>query len=183
MTATEVTILDKTFVPYITEQEIADRVADMAAQINKDYEGRKPLLIAILNGSFIFAADLFRGLHIDAGISFVKLASYLGTSSTGKVVTAIGMDANITDRHIIIVEDIIDTGKTLHEFLPEIYGRNPASVSITTFLSKPSALQYDVKARYTAFDIENKFVVGYGLDYNGLGRNLPCLYILKDRSE
>lgn len=178
--AQEVTIHDKTFVPYITTEEIAERIADMAAQINADYAGRNPLLIAILNGSFIFAADLFRGLTIDAGISFVKLASYLGTSSTGKVVTAIGMDANLTDRHIIIVEDIVDTGKTLHEFLPEIYGRNPASVSIATFLTKPSALKYeDVKAKYTAFEIENKFVVGYGLDYDGYGRNLPCLYILK----
>lgn len=176
----QVQLHDKTFVPYISAEEIAARIAEVAANINKDYKGKNPLLIAILNGSFIFAADLFRLLSVDAGISFVKLASYLGTSSTGKVVTAIGMDANITDRHIIIVEDIIDTGKTLTEFLPEIHGRNPASVSIATFLSKPSARKHPIEAQYTAIEIEDKFVVGYGLDYNGLGRNLPAVYILKD---
>lgn len=176
----QVSLHDKIFVPYISAEEIAARVAEVAARINEDYKGKNPLLIAILNGSFIFAADLFRMLTIEAGISFVKLASYLGTSSTGKVVTAIGMDANITDRHIIIVEDIIDTGRTLTEFMPEIYGRNPASVSIATFLSKPSARKHPIDAKYTAIEIEDKFVVGYGLDYDGLGRNLPAVYILKD---
>jgi hypoxanthine phosphoribosyltransferase len=176
----QVQLHDKTFVPYISAEEIATRIAAIAAQINEDYAGKKPLLIAVLNGSFIFAADLFRMLTIEAGISFVKLASYHGTSSTGKVVTAIGLEGNITDRHIIIVEDIIDTGKTLTEFLPEIYGRNPASVNIATFLSKPSARKHPVEAKYTAIEIEDKFVVGYGLDYDGLGRNLPEVYILKD---
>ena len=138
------------------------------------------MLIGILNGSFIFAADLFRGLTIEAEISFIKLVSYKGTSSTGNVVTAIGMEEDLHGRHIIIVEDIIDTGKTLSSFLPEIHHRQPASVKIATFLSKPDALKYDVKADFNAFNIETKFVVGYGLDYDGLGRNLPDLYILKD---
>jgi len=177
--AQEVTVLDKVFVPYITRAEISSRISEMAARINEDYAGKNPLFIAILNGSFIFAADLFREVTIDAAITFVKLASYKGTTSTGNVVTAIGMEERLTDRHVVIVEDIIDTGKTLSAFIPEIESQKPASINIATFLSKPSALKYDVKAAYTAFEIENKFVVGYGLDYDGHGRNLPELYILK----
>lgn len=176
----EVTIHDKVFVPFIAKNEIDKHIASLAEKINADYAGKKPLLIGILNGSFIFAADLFRHLTIEAEISFIKLASYKGTSSTGKVVTAIGMEENLNDRHVILVEDIIDTGTTLHSFLPEMHNRQPASVKIATFLSKPDALQHDVKADYCAFEIANKFVVGYGLDYDGLGRNLPELYVLKD---
>ncbi len=175
----EVTVLDKTFVPFITSENIRHRVGEIAAEISKDYSGEKPLLIAILNGSFIFAADLLRALNLDCGISFVKLASYKGTTSTGNVITAIGLEENLKGRHVIIVEDIIDTGKTLSAFLPEIFQRGPASVKIATFLTKPDALQHDIKANYVAFEIENKFVVGYGLDYDGHGRNLPDLYVLK----
>ncbi len=175
-----VQVHDKIFVPFITREDIQKRVNELAEMINEEYAGKKPLLIGILNGSFIFAADLFRGLSIEAEISFIKLVSYKGTSSTGNVVTAIGMEEDLHGRHIIIVEDIIDTGKTLSSFLPEIHHRNPASVKIATFLSKPEALKYDIKADFNAFNIENKFVVGYGLDYDGLGRNLPDLYILKD---
>ena len=173
-------IHDKTFVPFLLKTEISARIRAIAALINEEYAGKNPLMIGILNGSFIFAADLFRELTIEAEISFIKLASYKGTSSTGHVVTAIGMEEDLHGRHIIIVEDIIDTGKTLHSFLPEIHHRQPASVKIATFLRKPDALKYDVVADYTAFDIENKFVVGYGLDYDGHGRNLPDLYVLKD---
>ena len=175
----EIHIIDKTFVPFISAEKINKRVSDLAEQINRDYAGKKPLVIGILNGSFVFAADLFRMLTIEAEISFIKLASYKGTSSTGNVVTAIGMEENLKDRHVIIVEDIIDTGKTLHAFMPEILNRQPASVKIATFLSKPDALKFDVKADYCAFEIENKFVVGYGLDYDGVGRNIPELYVLK----
>ena len=176
----DVTVHDKVFTPFIVKERIQQRISELAAEINKEYAGKNPLMIGILNGSFIFAADLFRELAIEAEISFIKLASYKGTSSTGHVVTAIGMEEDLHGRHIIIVEDIIDTGTTLHSFLPEIHHRQPASVKIATFLTKPSALKYDVTAAYTAFEIDNKFVVGYGLDYNGLGRNLPDLYILKD---
>jgi len=175
----DVKIHDKTFEPFIDKQKIADGIRRVAAQINRDFQGKKPLLLGILNGSFIFAADLFRELEIEAEISFIKLVSYKGTSSTGKVVTAIGLEEQLAGRHVIIVEDIIDTGKTLHSFLPEIWNRTPASVKIATFLTKPSALKFPVKADYNAFEIEDKFVVGYGLDYDGLGRNLPELYILK----
>jgi hypoxanthine phosphoribosyltransferase len=173
-------IRDKVFEPFISSDVISQRVMAVAGQINHDYAGKNPLLIGILNGSFIFAADLFRKLTIEAEISFIKLASYKGTSTTGHVVTAIGLEENIHNRHIIIVEDIIDTGKTLSSFLPEIHHRLPASVKIATFLTKPDALTHDIKADYHCFEIENKFVVGYGLDYDGFGRNLPDLHILKD---
>ncbi len=164
---------------FISKEAIQQRVSAIAAQINEAYAGKSPLLIGILNGSFVFAADLFRGLTIDAGISFIKLASYKGTSSTEHVVTAIGLEEDIHGRHIIIVEDIIDTGKTLSSFLPELHHRQPASVKIATLLTKPTALKYNVLADYCAFEIEDKFVVGYGLDYDGVGRNLPELYVLK----
>ncbi len=177
----KVTIHDKTFGVFISREDILKRVSAIAARINEDYNGLNPLFLCILNGSFIFAADLFRGVTVDAEISFIKLASYKGTSSTGNVVTAIGMEEDLHGRHVIIVEDIIDTGKTLHSFLPEIQHRHPASVKIATFLTKPSALKYDdIKADYICFEIENKFVVGYGLDYDKLGRNLPDLYILSE---
>lgn len=175
----EIHVIDKTFVPFIPAEKIQQRLDEMAADINRDYAGKRPLVIGILNGSFMFAADLFRKLTIEAEISFIKLASYKGTTSTGNVVTAIGMEENLKDRHIIIIEDIIDTGKTLHAFMPEIYNRQPASVKIATFLSKPDALKYDVKADYCAFEIDNQFVLGYGMDYDGLGRNIPELYVLK----
>jgi hypoxanthine phosphoribosyltransferase len=177
----DIQIHDKTFTPFISKELIQQHVAAIAQQISTDYAGKDPLMIGILNGSFIFAADLFRGLTIDASISFIKLASYKGTSSTGQVVTAVGLEEDIHGRHVIIVEDIIDTGKTLSSFLPELHHRQPASIKIATFLTKPSALKYDITADYCAFEIENKFVVGYGLDYDGSGRNLPELYILKEQ--
>ena len=166
---------DKQFVPYIDAAKIQYRVTELGQQLSKDYEGKKPLFIAILNGSFIFAADLFRAISIEAEISFIKLASYKGTTSTGHVVTAIGMEEKLSGRHVVIVEDIIDTGKTLSSFLPEIEQRGPASVKIATFLSKPDALLHEVKADYIGFEIPNRFVLGYGLDYDGLGRNIPEL--------
>ena len=168
----------KVFHPFIDRATIQERVKELGKQIDEDYNGRNPLFIAILNGSFIFAADFFRCITIDAEISFIKLASYKGTSSTGNVVTAIGMEESLHQRHVILLEDIIDTGKTLHSFIPEILSRQPASLKIATFLSKPDALQYDVKADYIGFEVPDKFVLGYGLDYDGLGRNLPELYEL-----
>jgi len=173
-----IAIHDKQFIPYISQDRISQRVRELGLEISKDYEYKQPLFIAILNGSFIFAADLFRSLSIDAEISFIKLASYKGTSSTGNVVTAIGMEEKLSGRHVILLEDIIDTGKTLHAFLPEIKQRGPESIKIASFLSKPDALQFPIKADYTGFAIPNDFVVGYGLDYDGLGRNLEELYIL-----
>ncbi|MBS1615214.1 MAG: hypoxanthine phosphoribosyltransferase [Bacteroidetes bacterium] len=166
------------FKPYISKAQIDSRIAELAAQISIDYSGLRPLFVAILNGSFIFAADLFRALSIEAEISFIKLASYKGTSSTGQVVTAIGLEERLNERHVIVLEDIIDTGKTLHAFLPEIRQRNPSSLKIASFLLKPSCLKYDVHADYFGFEVPDQFVLGYGLDYDGLGRNLPELYTL-----
>lgn len=175
----EIVIHDKTFVPYISAGKINLRVSSLAATISADYAGKDPLFICILNGSFIFAADLFRQITIPAEISFVKLSSYSGTSSSGQVLTSIGLTQDINNRHIVIIEDIVDTGKTLSTFLPILHVHNPASVNVASFLTKPSALQHDIHTAYTAFEIDNKFVAGYGLDYNGHGRNLPDLYILK----
>lgn len=169
---------DKSFKLFIDKDAIHDRILALGKQISEDYKDLNPLFLGILNGSFIFASDLFRSIDIAAEISFIKLASYRGTSSTGNVVTAIGMEENLSGRHIIIVEDILDTGKTLSSFMPELEQRQPASVTIACFLSKPDALQYDVKAHYVGFEIPNNFVVGYGLDYNGYGRNYPDLYTL-----
>lgn len=167
---------DKTFVPYISQESIEQKVKELAAEINRDYENKKPLFIAILNGSFIFAADLFKSVHIQAEICFIKLASYKGTKSSGQVVTAIGLDIDIKDRHVIIVEDIIDTGRTLHYFLPQIINQQPASLKICVLLHKAEATEYPVKIDYLGFTIPDKFVVGYGLDFDGYGRNIKEIY-------
>ena len=169
---------DKNFTPYLSEIQIQEKINLLAAQLNIDYAGKKPLFIAILNGSFIFAADLFKKLHIDAEICFIKLASYKGTKSTGHIITAIGLDTDITGRDIIILEDIIDTGKTLSQFLPQLYNQQPFSLRIAVLLHKPDATIYPVKIDYCCFTIPDKFVVGYGLDYDGLGRNLKEIYQL-----
>src|SRR6478609_503658 len=171
---------DKTFVPYLPEALILEKVKELAAELNKDYAGKRPLFIAILNGSFMFAADLFKELTIDAEICFIKLASYKGTKSTGQVLTAIGLDTDITNRHIVILEDIIDTGKTMNEFLPQLHNQQPASLKIAVLLHKPDATVFPIQIDYCCFSIPNKFVLGYGLDYDGLGRNIRELYQLSE---
>lgn len=171
---------DKQFEPYLTSEEIALRIKMVAQQINADYAGKKPLFIAILNGSFMFASDLFKEITIDAEICFIKLASYKGSKSTGHVITAIGLDMDIIGRDVIVIEDIVDTGKTLSEFLPQIHHQQPASVKIVALLHKPDAMVYPVKIDYLGFSIPNKFVVGYGLDYDGLGRNIREIYRLAE---
>jgi hypoxanthine phosphoribosyltransferase len=167
---------DKLFDPYLTEEEIQTRVTFIAEQLNAEYADKRPLFIAILNGSFIFASDLFKKLHIEAEICFIKLASYKGSKSTGHVVTAIGLDAEIFGRNVIIIEDIVDTGKTLNEFLPQLLHQQPASLKIVALLHKSEATKFPVSIDYLGFTIPDKFVVGYGLDYDGLGRNIPEIY-------
>jgi hypoxanthine phosphoribosyltransferase len=152
---------------------IAERIKEIAGKLNKDYADKKPLFIAILNGSFMFASDLFKELAIDAEICFIKLASYKGTKSTGHVLTAIGLDMDLFGRDVVIVEDIVDTGKTLSEFLPQLKHQQPASLKIVALLHKPEATVFPITIDYLGFSIPNKFVVGYGLDYDGLGRNIP----------
>ncbi len=169
---------DKFFVPFMKEQEIISRINQLAEQINHDYKGKKPLFIAILNGSFMFASDLFKSLNIEAEICFIKLASYKGTKSSGQVITAIGLDTDIVDRHVIIVEDIIDTGKTMNEFLPQLRHQQPASLAMAALLHKPTATVFPVKIDYLGFEVPDKFLLGYGLDYDGLGRNLRDIYQL-----
>ncbi len=169
---------DKEFEPYLSAAVIAEKIQEMAEGINKDYAGKRPLFIAILNGSFIFASDLFKSISIEAEICFIKLASYKGTKSTGQVITAIGLDTDLIDRHVIILEDIVDTGKTLSEFLPQLQHQHPASLRIAALLHKPDATVYPIKIDYLGFSIPNKFVLGYGLDYDGLGRNIKEIYQL-----
>lgn len=169
---------DKEFIPYLTSEQIDEQVTRVAAEINKDYEGKKPLFIAILNGAFIFAADLFKKIDVEAEICFIKLASYKGVKSTGKVITAIGLDADLYGRDVLIVEDIVDTGKTLAQFLPQLEHQHPASLKVAALLHKPSATIHSIKIDYLGFTIPDKFVLGYGLDYDGLGRNLKEIYQL-----
>jgi len=169
---------DKLFDPFLTSEEIQARVSYMADQLNTDYADKKPLFIAILNGSFIFASDLFKKLQIDAEICFIKLVSYRGSKSTGQVVTAIGLDNEIFGRDVVISEDRVDTGKTLTEFLPQLHHQQPASLRIVALLHKADATAYPVPIDYLGFTIPDKFVIGYGLDYNGLGRNIPAIYKL-----
>ena len=173
---------DKTFDTYLSEQEIQEKVKNIAAQLNQDYKEKRPLFIAILNGSFMFASDLFKYLTIEAEICFIKLASYKGMKSSGNIITAIGLDQDLFGREVVIVEDIVDTGKTLNEFLPKLDHQQPKSLKIAALLHKPDATQFSLNIDYLGFSIPNKFVVGYGLDYDGLGRNLKEIYQLAEEA-
>jgi hypoxanthine phosphoribosyltransferase len=173
-----ITVHDKVFETYLAEEVIQKRVKEMAVAINADFHGMRPLFIAILNGSFMFAADLFKSITIEADICFIKLASYKGMKSSGKVVTSIGLEEDLFNREVIILEDIVDTGKTLHNFLPKLEHQQPKILKIATLLHKPAATEYPVTLDYIGFKIPDKFVVGYGLDYDGLGRNLKEIYQL-----
>ena len=171
---------DKTFGPYLSEKEIQDKVKSIAEQLNRDYQEKRPLFIAILNGSFMFAADVFKNLTIDAEICFIKLASYRGMKSSGSVITAIGLDQDLFGRDVVILEDIVDTGKTLNEFLPKLDHQQPKSLKIAALLHKPEATRFPLTIDYLGFSIPDKFVVGYGLDYDGLGRNLKEIFQLSE---
>ena len=173
-----VQIKDKRFKTFISEDEIQQRVKAVADRINHDMEGKKHLLLAVLNGSFVFAADLMRHITIPCEISFVKLASYEGTVSTGKVVEVMGLNEDITGRDVIIVEDIVDTGKTMERMLDTLGTRNPNSLHICTLLLKPEKLKIPLNIEYAAMEIPNDFIVGYGLDYDQEGRNLRDIYTL-----
>lgn len=173
-----ITVHDKSFETFLSEKIILQRVTELAGSINKDYAGKKPLFVAILNGSFMFASDLFKQLTIEAELCFIKLASYKGMKSSGKVVTSIGLEEDLFGKEVLIVEDIVDTGKTLHRFLPKLMHQQPKSLKIVTLLHKPEATEYPLTLDYVGFAIPNKFVVGYGLDYDGLGRNLKEIYQL-----
>ncbi len=170
--STNVQVLDKQFKPYLEKEDIQQAIERIATSINTDFKNNNPLFIAILNGSFMFAADLFKSIEIPAEICFIKLASYKGTQSTGQVITAIGLDRDLYQRDVIIIEDIVDTGKTLTEFLPQLQHQQPKSLRICSLLHKKDATIHPIQIDYLGFEIPDLFVVGYGLDYNGYGRNL-----------
>lgn len=172
-------VKDKSFIPYLSEEEIQKKIKKLAASINKDYKETKPLFIAILNGSFMFASDLFKEIKLDCEISFMKLSSYSEMSSTGHVRELIGINENVFNRDIIIIEDIVDTGNTMKNVLDQFNDRGVKSVEVVSLLIKPEALVNTVEIKYTGFEIPNKFVVGYGLDYDGFGRNSKAIYQLK----
>lgn len=174
-----VKIKDKEFVPFIPEKEIKERIKTVAEQINKDMAGKNPLLLAVLNGSFIFAADLMREITIPCEISFVKLASYQGITSTGKVQEVMGINEDLNGRTVIIVEDIIESGLTMKQMIENLGTRDPESVHICTLLLKPERLKVDLNIEYVAFSIPNDFILGYGLDYDQQGRQLKDIYVLK----
>lgn len=169
-----------TFEPYITGEQINERIETLARTIESDFKGRQPLFICVLTGAFPFGSDLFRKVRLDSEITFVKLKSYEGTGSTGTIKQMMGLTENIEGRDIIIVEDIVDTGHTMLNLLDELRGRKPASVKIATLLHKPQALQVPMTLDYVGFNIPNKFIIGYGLDLDGKARNLPDIYILKE---
>jgi hypoxanthine phosphoribosyltransferase len=173
-----VIVKDKEFKLLLSESEIKDRIMKIAEKINTDLEGKNPLFLAVLNGSFMFAADLMKNITIPCEICFVKLASYQGMQSGGKVKEVFGLTEHIDGRTVVIVEDIVDSGRTMQQLLESLSTRNPEQIRIATFLFKPEALQCDIQLDYVAFEIPNDFVVGFGLDYDGYGRNYGQVYTL-----
>lgn len=172
-------VLDKEFGPSITAAEILTQVRRVASEINRDYQGESPLFLVVLNGAFIFAADLMREISLPSEVSFVKLASYEGTSTTGTVREVIGLNTDITGRPVIIVEDIVESGITMAHMIDTLKKQNPKSIDICTLLLKPQKMEVKLDIRYVAMKIPNDFILGYGLDYNGLGRGLKDIYTLK----
>lgn len=175
----EIQIKDKIFRVMIEAEKIQSRINFLASQINEDYKDKKPLFLGVLNGAFLFAAGLFKGINIECEISFIRVKSYSGTESTGQVKNLIGLNENIQGRHIIVIEDIVDTGDTARYLVDELKKQHPASVKFATMLFKPKALKQPFNPDYIGFEIEPEFVVGYGLDYDELGRNLNDIYVLK----
>ncbi|HEX2920953.1 MAG TPA: hypoxanthine phosphoribosyltransferase [Bacteroidales bacterium] len=174
----EIRILDKTFGEFIPREKILSRVEELAAQINKDMTGKDVVFLGILNGAFLFAADLFRRIEIEARISFVKLASYQDTSSTGSIKELIGWNEDIRNKSVIVIEDIVDTGHTLERIMGELTIRKAAEIRIATMFLKPGVYNKKIHLDYVGLEIPDNFVVGYGLDYNGFGRNLQSVYSL-----
>lgn len=169
-------IKDKRFTTFIPEAKILREVERVANEINKDLAGCNPLFVSVLNGSFMFTADLMRSLTISSEVSFVKLASYSGTSSSGKVKELVGLCDDIEGRTVVIVEDIVDTGLTMQRLLETLQARKPKEIRIATLLLKPDKLEVELDIKYVAMSIPNDFIVGYGLDYDGLGRNYRDIY-------
>lgn len=174
-----VIIKDKTFRPFISAEEIEKRVVAVGKQLTKDLEGKLPLFVVVLNGAYVFAADLLRHVDIPCEVCFIRLSSYSGMESTGKLVQVIGLKEDIKDRHIVIVEDIVDSGFTMEGLLKTLGEKGPADIRIATLLTKPGNMQVELKIDYSAFEIPNDFILGYGLDYDQQGRNLPAIYVVE----
>jgi len=175
-----VTIGALDFVIYLSAREIQNTIRDVAKNIEKDYEGKNPLFLIVLNGAFMFAADLIRNMDITCDVDFVKVSSYKGLASTGNLEVKIPNEKDLEGRHVVIVEDIVDSGFTLHQYIPKVKEQNPASLSVCSLLKKPDAADFEIPVDYCAFNIPTKFVIGYGLDFDGAGRNLPHIYQLID---
>ncbi|RLD63290.1 MAG: hypoxanthine phosphoribosyltransferase [Bacteroidetes bacterium] len=174
----KIKVLDKEFKISIHYNEIQKRVEELAKTIDNDLKSKDVIFLGILNGSFMFAADLFKNIKIDCQISFLKLASYQGTSTTGKIKRLIGLNEDLKGKTVVILEDIIDTGITIENIIKQLKGYEPDEIKISTLLFKPTAYQKDIKIDYVGFEIPNDFILGYGLDYNGYARNLKHIYTL-----
>ncbi len=172
------TIKDKTFAPFITADAIQTRIQALAGQINQEYADKQPLIVVVLNGAFLFAADLMKHLTIPCEITFIRVASYAATESTGQLKQILGLSESVVGRDLIVVEDIVDTGLTISEVCDQLRAEVPSSLAIATLLFKPAALTKPIQLQYVGFEIENRFVLGYGLDYDGLGRNTQDILVL-----
>lgn len=173
-------IHDKTFEPFISASSILEIVRKLANRISEDYQGKNPLFIGVLNGAFVFLGDLAKNLRLEAEFTFFRLSSYSGTSTTGHVKMKLNLDEPLEGRHLVVVEDIVDTGKSMKKLLEELNKFNPESIAIASLLLKPGSMEENINIDYVGIEIPSVFVVGYGLDYDGLGRNLPEIYCLKD---
>lgn len=176
----QVALYDKQFKLFISHEQIQQKLRLIAAEMSRDYQGTIPIFLAVLSGSFMFTSDLLKQYPLNCEIAFVRLKSYHGTESSGEIKTILGLQEDIKNRHVVIVEDIVDSGKTMHDFMPILQQMEPATIAIASLLVKPEAIEYPVEIKYRGFDISNEFVVGYGLDYDGLGRNLPDIYQLAE---
>lgn len=168
----------KVFVPFLDRAAIQKRIEELGLEITAKYAGKAPIFLGVLNGAFVFCADLLRACKLECEVAFLRMASYRGMHSSGDIVTVLGLDREISGRHVIIVEDIVDTGRTMSRLMRDLQAQSPESVAIVSLLFKPTALEAPLEIDFLGFEIPNKFVLGYGLDYDGIGRNLPDLYQL-----
>lgn len=178
-----ITVKDLHFIPLIQREQLENRIRELSLQIGQDFGGKNPLFVVVLNGAFMFAAELLKNMPIACELTFIKLSSYESTGSTGRLKSIIGLDESIAGRDVIILEDIVDTGLTVSELSGQLFERGASSVEIATLLFKPDALKKQVKIKYLGFEIANRFVVGYGLDYDGAGRNLDGVFVLTEINE
>ncbi|OWP62573.1 hypoxanthine phosphoribosyltransferase [Hymenobacter amundsenii] len=176
MNPDHISLHNKQFEPYMSAQELTAAIADVAARINQDYAGQQLLFVVVLNGSFMFAADLLKHISLPCEVCFIRVASYAGTSSTGEIKEVLGLTEDLQGRPVVILEDIVDTGHTMRMLLDTLGAQRPASLEVATLFLKPECLQHELTLRYVGRSIPNDFIVGYGLDFDGLGRNYPDVY-------